>query len=261
MPQPIPVVSAEAVIGELEKHALANTVIALDADGTLWSGDVGEGVLEHFVQHEWLRQEALPALEALAARFDVPRQGSANAIANAMFQAYRAGSFPEREICEMMTWCYAGFGVEEFRERVRELLVAQNFQNRLQRELLPIVEWAKLHAVRTVVISASPQIVVEEALKYWDIGSANIAASCAVVSGSFFAPRLAGPTPYAAAKLSAGRALFGDAVWLASFGDNVFDLEMLQAAHVAVLVRPKPELLARAHELRACVRLADPTSG
>jgi phosphatidylglycerophosphatase C len=53
---------------------------------------------------------------------------------------------------------------------------------------------------------------------------------------------LASPVPYAENKLTAGRALFGDARWLAAFGDNVFDVDMLTTAEVGVAVRPKPRL-------------------
>ena len=55
--------------------------------------------------------------------------------------------------------------------------------------------------------------------------------------------------PYAEAKVGAGRALFGDSLWLASFGDNVFDVEMLQAARMGVAVRPKLSLRSRLAEL------------
>ena len=58
-----------------------------------------------------------------------------------------------------------------------------------------------------------------------------------------------GAVPYAEAKLTAGRALFGDARWLAAFGDNVFDIEMLTTAEVGIAVRPKPRLEQRLAEL------------
>jgi phosphoserine phosphatase len=50
--------------------------------------------------------------------------------------------------------------------------------------------------------------------------------------------------PYAEAKLSAGRELFGNARWLAAFGDNVFDIDMLTTAELGIAVRPKPKLAA-----------------
>jgi phosphoserine phosphatase len=53
---------------------------------------------------------------------------------------------------------------------------------------------------------------------------------------------MAAPVPYAETKLSAGRDLFGDARWLAAFGDNVFDIDMLTTAELGVAVRPKPKL-------------------
>jgi phosphoserine phosphatase len=68
-------------------------------------------------------------------------------------------------------------------------------------------------------------------------------------------PSLVGAVPYAAAKCDAARALFGSAQWLASFGDNVFDIEMLRAAELAVAVHPKPRLQSRLPELPNAVIL------
>jgi phosphoserine phosphatase len=69
------------------------------------------------------------------------------------------------------------------------------------------------------------------------------------------APRLASPVPYAETKPVALRALMGEGELLASFGDNVFDIELLRAARMGVAVRPKPALRVRLAELSGVVVL------
>jgi phosphoserine phosphatase len=92
------------------------------------------------------------------------------------------------------------------------------------------------------LVSASPRVIVEAAGKTWGFEPADIAAATPALQGVHVLPRMDGPVPYAADKLSAGRALFGNARWLAAFGDNVFDVDMLTTAEMGVAIRPKPRL-------------------
>ena len=69
------------------------------------------------------------------------------------------------------------------------------------------------------------------------------------LDGERILPALAAPVPYAGEKPSALSRATGGRGILASFGDNVFDIELLRAARLAVAVRPKPGLRARLHDL------------
>ena len=244
-------VTVDALVDELSRR-LGDTdpsqvVMAFDGDGTLWSGDVGEDLFRAAMRDEFLIDDALPALLAEAAEHQVPLNGSvgANAVARTLLGAYLAGSYPERETCAMMAWCYAGRLLADVQALAASVLAAQDLAGRLHRELSPIVEWSRQHRVRTVLISASPRAVVEQAAAFWGFGSSDIAAATPAVEGGRVLPRLAAPVPYAEAKLSAGRGLFGDARWLAAFGDNIFDIDMLTTAEVGIAVRPKPKLTAK----------------
>jgi phosphoserine phosphatase len=93
-----------------------------------------------------------------------------------------------------------------------------------------------------VLISASPRSVVETAALQWGFAARDIAAATPALAGERILPKLARPIPYAEAKLNAGHELFGNARWLAAFGDNVFDIEMLTTAELGIAVRPKPKL-------------------
>ena len=224
----------------------SGVVMAFDGDGTLWSGDVGEDLFRAAMRDEFLTEDALPALLDEAERYGVPLSSSVNAnvVARTLMAAYLAGQYPERETCAMMAWCYAGRSLADVQALATSVLEEEDFAERLHAELTPILAWSRQHGVRSVLISASPRVVVQPAGAFRGFAPADIAAATPAIEDGRVKPRLAGPVPYAEAKLSAGRGLFGDARWLAAFGDNVFDIDMLTTAELGIAVRPKPKLAA-----------------
>ena len=230
-------------------------VIAFDGDGTLWSGDVAEDVFSHAIEHDLLRADAAEELARAAAAFGVRTGGSPSEIARDIFAAYLRGHYPEREVCEVMTWCFAGYSLEELSQLADRVLAGTNLPMRLHRELDPVFAWARERGVRTLVISASPRPIVERAARHWGIAASDIAASTPALDGERISTRMHTPVPYAETKVSFGRALVGDADWLAAFGDSGFDGDMLCAARQAVAVRPKPSLAERAAAIPGLVAL------
>jgi phosphatidylglycerophosphatase C len=230
-----------AMLGDADPRGAA---IAFDGDGTLWSGDVGEDLFRAAMRDAYLVEEACPALVAEAERHQLPLGDArdANAIARVLLAAYLAGTYPERETCAMMTWCYAGRTLAEVAEFAASVLREADLQSRLNREVGPIIDWARAAGVRLVLISASPRVVIDAAGALWGFAPGDVAAATPVVEAGRVLPRMAAPVPYAEAKIAAGRALFGSSRWLAAFGDNVFDIDMLTTAEVGVAVRPKPKL-------------------
>jgi len=220
-------------------------VVAFDGDGTLWSGDVGEDLMRAALRDSFLLDAALPSLLAEAERhaIAVGAATEANEIARLLIAAYLAGQYPERDTCAMMTWCYAGRSRLEVEAFAAATLVQEDLASRLHAELSPILDWCDSKGVRRVLISASPRVVVQQAGAFRGFAPGDItAATPAVDASGRLLPYLDGAVPYAEGKLNAGRELFGDARWLAAFGDNVFDIEMLTTAEVGVAVRPKPKL-------------------
>ena len=232
-----------SMLGDMDPSKL---VMAFDGDGTLWSGDVGEDLFHAAVRDAFLLADAVPALRAEAARHRVELGSArdANAIAQELMAAYRAGHYPERETCAMMCWCFAGRTPAQVEALSHAVLEQEALPSRLTPELEPVLEWARKKSLRCVVISASPRAIVQPAAALWGFAASDVSAATPAVRGGLIAAELAAPVPYAEAKLSAAKALFGSARWLATFGDNVFDIEMLQAAELGVAVRPKPKLRA-----------------
>ena len=229
--------------------------LAFDADGTLWSGDVGDDVFRFAVVHGRLREAARAALEGEAEARGFQTFADVNDTAKHLFEMYVAKRYPEREMCELMTWCYAGHTLAEMRELVAEALTSTNLALRLHQELRPILEFARGQGVRTIVVSASPRVSVEVAASSWGFAPADIAAGTPRFVDGVICAEMDGVVPYGATKCSAGRALLADARWLASFGDNVFDLEMLREAELGIAVRPKPALETRLGEVPGALLL------
>jgi phosphoserine phosphatase len=70
------------------------------------------------------------------------------------------------------------------------------------------------------------------------------------------------PIPYGDGKVTRLRECIGrEREVYAAFGDNAFDVSLLQAARVRVAVRPKARLRARAHEVEGIVELAPEGKG
>ena len=251
-------VSPGELVRELKSRLHANrpSALAFDADGTLWSGDVGEDVFRFAVDHGRLREAARAELERQARNRGFECSSDVNATAKRLFDAYLDGHYVELEICELMTWCYAGHSLSEMADLASEALAATHHAERLNEELRPILEFARDNQLRTIVVSASPRTTVEVAARAWGFATQDIAASTPRVVSGVIAAAMAEPVPYAAAKCVAGRALLGGVHWLAAFGDNVFDTDMLREAEVGVAVRPKPALRARLAEIPG-VRVLD----
>jgi phosphoserine phosphatase len=251
-------VDAKALLEILERASTEDASgLAFDADGTLWSGDVGEDVFEHALEHDLLRPDALGPLEKLAARYGLPTPAGARAthLAREIYAAYQRGIVPTLAACEMMTWSYAGFTVDELRELSRSVFDARDLRGRKRRVLDPVFDWATRQGARVVVVSASPFPIVEEGLRAVGVEVRELSAARPGLDGARIEPALAEPIPYGPVKRVTGARLLGGCDWLGSFGDNGFDVEMLRAARVGVAVCPKPALVERLTELENTVVL------
>lgn len=223
--------------------------LAFDADGTLWSGDIGEDVFEYATAHELLRTDPLDALCRVAEAHGLDTHGSSSQIAASIYAAYRRGVVDERKTCEVMTWAYAGFSAGELTEMAELAFRSGALRSRVRHMLDPVFQWARDERARVIVISASPHIVVEAGLRHTEISVECIVAGHALMREGLLAPQMAAPLPYGQDKRSAGERALEGTMWLASFGDNAFDTEMLRAARVGVAVCPKPALIERLREL------------
>jgi phosphoserine phosphatase len=237
--------SAQQLVERLEARRDTAAVIAFDADGTLWSGDVGEDAFLRAVAEGLLLDDALPALQQAAASHGLPVSNSPNALARALYVAYTEGRFPEREICEVMTWCYAGWPLTRFAAYAARVVEEAGLRDRLRPQVAEVVRHARSLQLETLVVSASPRTLVERGAALLGFGPEHVIAATPRYRDERIAAEMDGPIPYGPTKCELAYRVIGKRSWLASFGDNVFDIDMLSAAEIGVAVEPKPALAER----------------
>ncbi|HEX4448660.1 MAG TPA: haloacid dehalogenase-like hydrolase [Polyangiaceae bacterium] len=248
---------------EVLVRELPGGVIATDGDGTLWGGDVGEDLFHAFLDHGHTEPPALDAFRQTARDHDLSDAGTGLEIARRIYAAYLGGGYPEERMCELMTWCFAGWTRKEMRSFARAVVDGGNLASRLHGEVHAVLEQARAAGVEAFLVSASPIAVVLEAGARVGFSEAQVVAAVPVYEGPGDDDRMLAnverPIPYGPGKVHRLRERIGESRLLyASFGDNAFDVALLGAARVAAAVRPKPRLRARAAEVTGLVELAPP---
>jgi phosphoserine phosphatase len=233
-------------------------VIATDGDGTLWSGDVGEDLFHAFVEHGEVADAAIEAMKREAREHALSDAGAGPDVARRIYAAYVEGHFPEERVCELMTWCFAGWTRERVQAFARDVVGRCGLEARLHGEVLRVLDRARAAGMETIIVSASPVAVVAEAGARVGFTADRVVAAHPRFDGDVMLAEVERPIPYGPGKVSrlverigAGNTLF------AAFGDNAFDVALLASARIGVAVRPKPRLRARAHEVPGLVELVE----
>jgi phosphoserine phosphatase len=256
------IASEQEIVSLIEKAARAKGggVVATDGDGTLWSGDVGEDSFQSFIARGRIDASAHEAMKREAASHGVDESGDAAALAQRIFDRYADGTFPEERACELMAWCYAGWRMNDVRAFMREVVAARALATRLHAELGRVLDAVRAMKLELFLVSASPRAIVEEGARIVGIDAAHVLAADPIVEAGEVRPDVHRPIPYGPGKATHLARAIGDRPLLAAFGDNRFDIAMLQAAEVPVAIRPKARLRERASEVPKLLELARPAS-
>jgi phosphatidylglycerophosphatase C len=222
--------------------------LAFDGDGTLWTGDVAEQVWHALLSEKLVRGEAHEALVREAEAASVDASGDVHELCARIYQAYLGGRFDEMRICEIQAWAFAGWTPAEVGAFVGRVLFGGDdpLDRRWIGETRALVRAAQARGAPVWVVSASPKLVVERAVRPLGVDPEHVLGSRVLLRDGVVLPDVERPICYGAGKVEALRRVLGDAPVLAAFGDNVFDVPMLRHARIAVMVRPKPRLLATA---------------
>jgi phosphoserine phosphatase len=236
--------------------------VVFDADGTLWSTDVGCTVFDYACARGLFREDSEEGLRKEAERQGISIRGPSgpNETARILQGAFRAGNYEERACAEMQVWAYAGYSEQEFRVLIREALEEGQYRRTLHADVLRIAEWSWKMGAQVNIVSASPRWVVEEAVSEFEFFSASrIAAGDPNLEERgdvvYMRHGLAAPLPYGRDKVKGGRALLQGRPWLATFGDSDFDLDMMAEAALAVGIGDKTTMLTGLSQLPNGVRL------
>ncbi|RJS17405.1 haloacid dehalogenase-like hydrolase [Corallococcus sp. H22C18031201] len=233
-------------------------VLAFDADGTLWSGDVGDDLFLALLEHGDLQPEVHEALEHLCLAHGVDTASDDRELARRLFAAHEAGRLPEHELYAMQAWLFAGWRAEDVRAFARDVVTRVRVESRVHPETRRVLTWAQTEGVDCYIVSASPRAVVEAAVGPLGLSPERVLACTPREAAGRLRPSVEEPIPYGPGKVRCLRARTAQPLH-AAFGDNLFDLEMLAAARIPVAIRPKPRLQARAEELPAMVQLLPET--
>jgi len=233
-------------------------VVATDGDGTLWSGDVGDDLFRAFVEHGDVAEPALEAMRREAREHALSDAGAGGDVARRIHAAYVEGHFPEERVCELMTWCFAGWTRARVAAFARDVVARCGLEARLHAEVAQVLERARAKGIETVLVSASPFAVVAEAGARVGFTSDRVVAARPRYENDVMLPAVEPPIPYGPGKVSRlFEAVGPERMLYAAFGDNVFDVALLARARIGVAVRPKPRLRACASEVPGLVELVE----
>lgn len=206
--------------------ALSPRLAVFDCDGTLWSGDAGEGFFD------WeLKRDVVPD--------DVVRW------ARTRYAAYRQGKVTEDEMCGEMVTLHAGLKESDILRLAREFFEA-NFVSRIFAEMRELVHRLQADECDVWAVSSTNQWVIREAMQYVGISPEKILAASAEVKNGIITDKLT-LLPSGPGKPKAILEVIGQVPDVA-FGNSRWDVEMLTLARYPVAVNPNPDLERLARE-------------
>ena len=196
-------------------------VAAFDCDGTLWSGDAGEG----FFYWE-LQRGLIPAKIAQSIR--------------SRHADYRAGLVDEDTMCGEMVTMHRGLR-EEVVQQACDAYFNAGIGNGIFPEMRQLVERLRESGCDVWAVSSSNQWVIRSAMRYFGIPQNRIlAAEVAVENDRTITDRLI-RVPSGPGKVEALRSVLKSPPNCA-FGNAIWDREMLAISRQPFAINPSPGL-------------------
>lgn len=200
--------------------ALNPRVAAFDCDGTLWFDDSGMKFLYWEIEQGLIPSEVV---QAIMGRYD----------------EYLAGKVSEDEMCGEMVQIHRGIEEKKIREFAARF-ARSNVVPQIFPEMRRLVESLHRRGTDVWAVSSTNNWVIEEAVKSIDIPAQRVLAVCVEIEKGVATDRLgemtSGPGKARALKRVLTRPLD------VSFGNSIFDLEMLELAHHPFPVNPSDDL-------------------
>ncbi len=210
-----------------EQTAFISTVLqhkpriaTFDCDGTLWSGDAGEGFFS------WELGQGLVSAEI--ARWARPR-----------YADYRAGKVAEDVMCGEMVTMHHGLR-EEVVQHAADTYFALAVEANIFPEMRALIDQLHAQACDVWAVSSSNQWIIRSAMRTFGIPANRILAAEAVVENGIVTDRLV-RVPSGPGKVEAIRSAINSAPDCA-FGNAIWDREMLGLARHAFAINPNPNL-------------------
>src|SRR6266436_6225578 len=145
-------------------------VAAFDCDGTLWSGDAGEGFFS------WSMKQGMVSEE-------IERW------ARARYADYKAGNVPEEVMCGEMVTMYRGLR-EEVVQQATDEYFALGIAPGIFPEMRELVKRLRAAGTDVWAVSSSSQWIIRSAMRLFDIPTDRVLAAEAVVQDGVIVDRL-----------------------------------------------------------------------
>jgi HAD superfamily phosphoserine phosphatase-like hydrolase len=205
---------------------LGPNLAVFDCDGTLWSGDAGEGFFD------W-------ELKRGAVSDEIVRW------ARARYAEYKAGKVSEDEMCGEMVSLHKGM-----KESAVLALAGQFFEEKFVRLIFPemreLISRLLDSGCDVWAVSSTNEWVIREAMPHLGIDPKKILAAAVEIENGFVTDRVL-RVPSGIGKPKAILEVIGRPPDVA-FGNSKWDVEMLEIARYKVAVNPNPDLEALARQ-------------
>ena len=191
-----------------------------DCDGTLWSGDAGEGFFD------WeLKRGVVPD--------EIVRW------ARARYADYRAGKVSEDDMCGEMVTLHKSLKEAEVVELTR-VFFEENFLNRIFPEMRQLVSGLQSSGCEVWAVSSTNEWLIRQAMKHFSIPADKILAAAVEIENGIVTDWLtrvpSGPGKPKAIQKEIGREPD------VAFGNSRWDADMLALARHAFAVNPNTDL-------------------
>ncbi len=208
--------------------SLRPRVAAFDCDGTLWSGDAGEGFFSWELD---LEQDKRLVPEEIA-RW-----------ACARYADYKAGLVDEDTMCGEMVTMHRGLR-EEIVQQACDAYFAQGIAANIFPEMRQLVERLRASGCDVWAVSSSCQWIIRSAMRYFGIPLNRILAAEAAVENGTITDQLI-QVPSGPGKVEAIRSALKsspDHRPDCAFGNAIWDREMLAMSNHPFAINPNPDL-------------------
>jgi len=206
--------------------SLSPRVAAFDCDGTLWSGDAGEG----FFWWELEKDKRLVPEEI--ARW-----------ARSRYADYKAGHVAEEVMCGEMVTMHRGLR-EEIVQQACDTYFAQGIAANIFPEMQQLVERLRASGGDVWAVSSSNQWIIRSAMRYFGIPQNRILAAEVAVENGTITDQLI-QVPSGPGKVEAIRSALKsspDHSPDCAFGNAIWDREMLAMSNYPFAINPNPDL-------------------